>query len=310
MIKVQRLTKYYGNKRALHDVQFTIERGEIVGFLGLNGAGKTTALRILGCLTLPSSGSVVVDGFDVVEAPHEIRKRVGFLPETPPLYGEMRVREFLLFAAQLRGVPRSEATARVEEVEKVTNIGSVRDELIMNLSHGYKQRVGIAQAVVHKPALLILDEPTGGLDPAQIVEVRQLIRSLKGQHTILVSSHILSEISQTCDRILVIQQGEIIAQGTEAELASRVKTTLSAEIEVKGEAGRALDALKRVDGVVSAEVVRKDSASTTIQVSLNRDARGELARAVVNAGADLLRLEPSGVGLESIFLKLTQGAQA
>jgi ABC-2 type transport system ATP-binding protein len=310
MIQVDGLTKFYGEKRALNGLRFSIERGEIVGFLGLNGAGKTTALRVLGCLTLPSSGRVVVDGFDVVESPHEIRKRVGFLPETPPLYGEMRVREFLLFAAQLRGVPAANAGARVDEVLKIATIESVRNELIMNLSHGYKQRVGIAQAVVHNPALLILDEPTGGLDPAQIVEVRSLIRSLKGQHTILVSSHILTEISQTCDRILVIQQGEIIAQGTEAELASRVNASLSIEVEVGGDAGRALEALKATPGIVGAEVVRKDDASVTLRVDMKSDLRGEAARAVVNSGVKLLRLDRVGAGLESIFLKLTQGPQA
>jgi ABC-2 type transport system ATP-binding protein len=310
MIQVDGLTKFYGDKRALKGLAFSIERGEIVGLLGLNGAGKTTALKILGCLTLPSSGRVVVDGFDVVEAPHEIRKRVGFLPETPPLYGEMRVHEFLTFAARLRGISGGEAVGKVEEVVKKTNLAEVRNELIMNLSHGFRQRVGIAQAMVHNPALLILDEPTSGLDPVQIIEVRELIRSLKGQHTILVSSHILSEISQTCDRILVIQQGEIIAQGTETELASRVAATFSAEVDVAGDVGRLPEALKRLDGVVRVEVVKKDDAGTTLRVDMKSDVRGEVAKAVVGSGAALLRLDRAGGGLESIFLKLIQGGRA
>lgn len=310
MIEVQGLTKFYGATRALNGLTFSIRRGEVVGFLGLNGAGKTTALRVLGCLTLPSSGRVVVDGFDVVENPHEIRKRVGFLPEIPPLYGEMTVREFLLFAARLRGLSRADAGRRVAEVEKVAHVVEVADQVIATLSHGYRQRLGIAQAVVHDPALLILDEPTGGLDPVQVVEVRELIRSLKQRRTILVSSHILSEISQTCDRILVIQDGSIIAQGTERELAGRVAGTLAIEVEFRGETGKALDAIRGVKGVSRTEIVRQSDGAVTVRADLAHDVRGEVARAVVGAGVDLVRLDRVGVELESIFLKLTQGAAA
>ncbi len=310
MIRVDGLTKYYGAIRALSGVSFTVEKGEIIGFLGLNGAGKTTALRVLGCLTLPSSGTVEVDGFDAVEHPREIRRRVGFLPEIPPLYGEMTVREFLLFAAQLRGMSGAEALPRVDEVVKVANVTEVEGQLVGTLSHGFRQRVGIAQAIVHRPSLLILDEPTGGLDPAQVVEVRSLIRGLRGQHTILVSSHILSEISQTCDRILVIQKGAIIAQGTEQELASRVSTAVAVEIDVRGEVKKAVAAAEAVKGVSRVAIARGDGASATLRADMERDVRAEVARAVIAAGADLLRLDRVGGELEDIFLKLTRGAKA
>ncbi len=222
MIQVDGLTKYYGNHAAIRDLNFRIERGEVIGFLGLNGAGKTTTLKVLGCVLLPTSGRVEIDGFDVASDPHEIRKRIGFLPDTPPVYEEMTVRGYLSFVAQLRGVGARDVGARVSEAQEQTALNDVQDELVGALSHGYRQRVGVAQALVHKPQLLILDEPSSGLDPVQIVEMRSLIRRLKGQHTILVSSHILSEISQVCDRLLVIQEGEIVAQGTEEELARKL----------------------------------------------------------------------------------------
>ena len=192
MIEVRDLFKYYGERRAVGPVSFEIAKGEIVGLLGLNGAGKTTALRVLACDLLPSSGSVRVGGVDVVDQPHEVRRRIGYLPDRPPLYDEMTVHEYLVFAARLRGVARADAEKRAAAVEEAAQIGEVRDDLIASLSHGFKQRVGIAQAVVHGPELLILDEPISGLDPVQIVEMRQLLRSLRGAHTIVLSSHILT----------------------------------------------------------------------------------------------------------------------
>ena len=214
MIEVEGLTKYYGARAAIRDLTFSIGRGEVIGFLGLNGAGKSTTLKVLGCVLLPTAGRVVIDGFDVTRDPHEIRKRIGFLPDTPPLYNEMTVGGYLDFVARLRGVPAREAAGRVAEVEKKTAIADVHDEMIATLSHGYRQRVGLAQAIVHNPALLILDEPTSGLDPEQIVEMRSLIHGLRGEHTILLSSHNLPEVSQTCDRLLVIHQGSIVAVGS------------------------------------------------------------------------------------------------
>jgi len=309
MIQVEGLTKYYGKHPAIRELAFTIERGEVIGFLGLNGAGKTTTLKILGCVLLPTSGRVTIDGFDVQKEPHEIRKRIGFLPDTPPLYDEMTVGSYLSFVAQLRGVPAAEARKRVEEVEEQTALREVDGEAISSLSHGYRQRAGVAQAMVHNPALLILDEPTSGLDPVQIVEMRELIRRLKGSHTILVSSHILSEISQTCDRLLVIQAGELVAQGTERELAQRAGGGGAVEVEVKGGAQRALEAVRKVAGVGQATVVREEGGVAVLRLEGAADLRPQLARALVGANLDLLRIDRVAERLESIFLKLTHGKE-
>ncbi|HLL56065.1 MAG TPA: ABC transporter ATP-binding protein [Myxococcaceae bacterium] len=307
MIQVQGLTKYYGKHAAIRDLAFTIERGEVIGFLGLNGAGKTTTLKVLGCVLLPTAGRVTIDGFDVTREPHEIRKRIGFLPDTPPLYDEMTVGRYLAFVAQLRGVPAQDVRKRVEEVETQTSLREVDGEVISALSHGYRQRVGVAQAVVHNPALLILDEPTSGLDPVQIVEMRELIRRLKGSHTILVSSHILSEISQTCDRLLVIQDGELVAQGTEEQLGRSMGGLGTVEVEVRGTGESAAAALRQVAGVTAVRVLREENGVAALQLDAPGDLRPQIARAVVSANLDLLRIDRGGGKLESIFLKLTHG---
>jgi ABC-2 type transport system ATP-binding protein len=309
VITVQGLTKYYGDHAAIRDLTFTIERGEVIGFLGLNGAGKTTALKVLGCVLLPTSGKVTIDGHDVVREPHEIRKRIGFLPDTPPLYDEMTVGAYLSFVAQLRGVPSADARKRVQEVEAVTALAQVDDQVISALSHGFRQRVGVAQAMVHNPALLILDEPTSGLDPVQIVEMRELIQKLKGTHTVLVSSHILSEISQICDRLLVIQAGEIVAQGTEAELAKRFGGGGTVDVEVKGVGAKAAEVVRAVPGVTGASVVRDEAGMATLKVDAPADSRPAIARALVAANFDLLRIDRGSERLEAIFLKLTHGKE-
>jgi ABC-2 type transport system ATP-binding protein len=306
MIQVEGLTKYYGQHAAIRDLTFEIARGEVIGFLGLNGAGKTTTLKVLGCVLLPTSGRVTIDGYDVVANPHEIRKRIGFLPDSPPLYDEMTVRGFLSFVAQLRGVPAKDVPERVRIAEEQTALTEVDGEIVGSLSHGYRQRVGVAQALVHNPQLLILDEPSSGLDPVQIVEMRALIRSLKGQHTILVSSHILSEISQTCDRLLIIQEGEIVAQGSEQDLAARFGSGGHVEIEVRGAVDRALALVKSVPGVAGATVLRSHDGLTTLRVDGASELRPEIARALVSGGVDLLRLDRGAEKLESIFLRLTQ----
>src|SRR5262249_47909044 len=219
MIRVENLSKYYGGTRALGPVSFEIEDGETVGFLGLNGAGKTTALRVLACDLRPSAGIVSIDGVDAVSEPHEVRKRIGFLPENPPLYGDMTVTDYLRFAGELRGMRRPDLRKRLPDVLDLTDLGMVSNQVISTLSHGFKQRVGLAQAIIHTPKLLILDEPTRGLDPVQIVEMRNLVTDLKKSHTVLISSHILTEISQTCDRLLVLGKGEILGVGSEHDLA-------------------------------------------------------------------------------------------
>lgn len=308
MIEVEGLTKYYGEHAAIRDLSFTIDKGEVIGFLGLNGAGKSTTLRVLGAVLLPTAGRVKIDGLDLSAQPHEVRKRIGFLPDVPPLYNEMTVGGYLAFVAQLRGVPATEVDPRVREAESKTALGEMHDEVIGTLSHGYRQRVGVAQALVHRPQLLILDEPTSGLDPVQIVEMRKLIRSLKGEHTVLLSSHILSEISQTCDRLLVIDEGKLVASGTETELSKG--SGAAVDVEVAGNGDKAKAALGGVDGVKGVEVVRSGDGVTQLRVQAAAELRPAIVRALVQGGADVLRVDRAASQLESIFMQLTQTRSA
>ena len=310
MIEVKGLTKYYGEHAAIHDLNFAIDRGEVIGFLGLNGAGKTTTLKILGCVLLPTAGEVTVDGIDIARDPHAVRRRIGFLPDTPPLYNEMTVGRYLTFAAELRGVPSSDAARAVTEAEEKTATREVHDQLISSLSHGYRQRVGVAQALVHKPKLLILDEPTSGLDPVQIVEMRATIKVLRGEHTILLSSHILSEISQTCDRLLVIQNGEIVAQGSEQDLATQLGGGGTIEIEVVGAASRAIEVARAVSGIGECSIIREGDGVALVSMLGAPDLRPKVARALIGNGIDLLRIDKGAARLESIFLKLTKAPEA
>lgn len=316
MIEVEGLTKYYGGKRAIHDLNFRIEKGEVVGFLGLNGAGKTTTLRILACLILPSSGSVRIDGLEAGESAHEIRKLLGFLPDTPPLYDEMAVGDYLRFVAELKDVAPRDVARRVGEALELCGLTHVRQDPISTLSHGYRQRAGIAQAIVHKPSLLILDEPTSGLDPVQIGEMRELIRRLAGEHTILLSSHILTEISQTCDRLLVIHEGHITADGTEESIRKRVASVGAdegiIEVELEGQGGdpgpTAKAQCEKVAGVMAARVVRSQGRRISLEVEAKGDQRAAVARALVENGYDLLRLDRRSLALESIFQRLVHPA--
>lgn len=318
MISARGLTKYYGDTCAIQDLSFEIERGEIVGILGLNGAGKTTALRILASLLVPSSGTVSINGIDAMDNPRGIRRLVGFLPETAPLYVEMSVEAFLLFTAQIHGLDAANARRRLDEVLELTNIRDVRHEVIGNLSHGYRQRVGIAQAIVHAPPVVILDEPIQGLDPVQIVDMRELVRNLKGQHTVLLSSHILSEIHQTCDRIMMLQNGSIAAVGSEQELTAKFSGAQRLIMTVRGNADPVVLLVRSLEDVEDCEVLsttetvggKPDPELIRLRVTCKRDLREELSRTLVERGFGLLEITRAQAELEAIFLQLTSGRRA
>ncbi|HRC57889.1 MAG: ABC transporter ATP-binding protein [Myxococcales bacterium] len=314
MIRATNLSKYYGGKRALGPVSFEIGDGETVGFLGLNGAGKTTALRILACDLRPSSGSIEVGGVDAVADPHEVRKRIGFLPENPPLYVDMTVADYLRFAAELRGMSKAEITKRLPDVLDVTDLTDVASEVIGTLSHGFRQRVGVGQAIVHNPKFLILDEPTRGLDPVQIVEMRTLIHDLKQHHTVLISSHILTEISQTCDRLLVLGKGQLLGSGSEADLVGKESDIREVSVTLRlpkdGDHAAATSVLKAVEGVSAVAAPFEQGGGMTFTLSTSRDCRAEVSRAVVTAKLDLLKLDYARSELENTFIRLVGGTDA
>lgn len=316
MIEINELTKYYGERKAVGPLSFTIDQGEVVGLLGLNGAGKTTTLRMLSSELLPTGGRMLIDGVDLVDDPDKVRRRIGYLPDKPPLYGEMTVGEFLTFAAKLRKLSSAKARKRVDEVVGITGLGDHRDDRIDTLSHGYRQRVGIGQAIVHEPKLLLLDEPISGLDPVQIVEMRELIRSLRGEHTTIVSSHILSEISETCDRLLVIREGEIVASGSESDLTAQIAaaTNFVVTVRVPGSAYRdspfealssLLDKLDGVTMVTKAAAISTEPNVVAATVSSKTDVRERVCKALVEADMGLLAVERAGKDLENVFLRLT-----
>jgi ABC-2 type transport system ATP-binding protein len=310
MIAVENLTKCYGSKRALDRVSFRMDQGEAIGLLGLNGAGKSTMLRILTSLMLPSAGRATIDGLDVVRQPESVRARLGYLPDVPPLYGEMSVHGYLMFAAQVRGLEKKEAERRVAEVEEMTAISDVQGERASHLSHGYRQRVGIAQAIVHRPSVVILDEPTSGLDPAQTVEMRALIRSLKAQHTVLFSSHLLPEVSHICDRVLILHHGALLGQTKMSELAA-VLGMHAVQLRVRSEPSGPLQLLERLEGVHKVEIQKIEEGQTEYRLTLNADVRPQIAKVLVEHGYDLLRLDRPELDLETVFLRITSqvGAQ-
>ena len=306
MIQAEHLTKYYADRLAVDDLTFTIQPGAVVGFLGLNGAGKTTTLRMLAGDLAPSSGTIRIGDQDLAGEPRAVRRRIGFLPDTPPLYGEMTVRGYLLYAGQLRGLGGRALASRVDEVAETVRVGEVLGDLVSNLSHGYRQRVGIGQAIVHGPDFVILDEPISGLDPVQIADMRELIRSLAGRHTVLLSSHILTEISQTCDRILVMGDGGIVADGTEAELRGRFGADSIVRLTVRGNAKVLAKELEVHPAVRSVETrPTHEEGVVEIEVHATGDLREELARAVIESGFALRGLTRVERELESLFVELT-----
>jgi ABC-2 type transport system ATP-binding protein len=315
MIRASNLSKFYGGKRALGPVTFEINDGETVGFLGLNGAGKTTALRILACDLRPSSGTIEVGGIDAVSSSHEVRKRIGFLPENPPVYGDMVVQQFLRFAGELRGMTPAELKKRLPEVLEITDLADVAHDPIDTLSHGYRQRVGVGQAIIHQPKFLILDEPTRGLDPVQIVEMRNLIHDLKQNHTVLISSHILTEISQTCDRLLVLGKGKILGSGSEGELSKHEGEIRQITVTVRPPSGedpkvQVTKVLAGVGGVTKVADPYEQGGGLTFSCSTNKDCRAEVSRAVVEAKFDLIKLDYARSELENTFIRLVGGSDA
>ena len=312
MIKVEGLSKRYARTLAVDDISFEVEKGQIVGFLGPNGAGKTTTMRVLTCFLPPTSGTAKIAGFDVLEQPLEVKRHIGYLPETPPLYPDMEVQDYLTFVGKLKGLSSSDLARRVVDVCERCAIVDVKTKLIGKLSKGYRQRVGLAQAILHNPDVLILDEPTSGLDPKQIIETRELIRSLAGDHTIILSTHILSEVEHSCERVIIINQGKLVAQDTVVNLTNRLRGSESVAVEIAASNGNLDQAavrlrLEQVAGV--SRVVLKDTKDNhcafEIESLQGRSVRADVARAIISSGWDLQELRPVGISLEDIFLQLT-----
>src|SRR5436853_1374751 len=312
MIKVSELTKRYARTTAVDHISFEVEKGQIVGFLGPNGAGKTTTMRMLTCFLPPTSGAASVAGFDVLEQPMEVKKRIGYLPEMPPLYHEMRATEYLMFVGKLKGLSGRDLRQRVDTACERCAITDMKDKLLGKLSKGYRQRVGLAQAILHNPDVLILDEPTAGLDPKQINETRDLIKSLAGDHTIILSTHILPEVEQTCQRVVIINKGRVVAVDSVNNLQSRARGAELVLVEVAGRNGsldsaRVQEQLEKVAGVGRVAFKEKNRGGAAFEVESLKDkfVRGDLARAGVEAGWNLNELRTAAVSLEEIFLQLT-----
>src|SRR6266705_2853016 len=312
MISVKDLSKKYARNTAVDHISFDVEKGQIVGFLGPNGAGKTTTMRMLTCFLQPSSGTATLAGFDVIEAALEVKIRIGYLPEAPPLYLEMRAAEYLTFVGRLKGLSGAELRQRVDAVCDRCAIGDEKNKLLGKLSKGYRQRVGLAQAIIHNPDVLILDEPTAGLDHKQINDTRDLIKGLAGDHTIILSTHILPEVEQTCEKVIIINKGKLVATDSVSNLQSRARGVESMLVEVAGRNGdldatKAQQKLEQVSGVSRVVFKERRENRSVFEVDSRKDEfiRGDLARAVVQAGWDLNELRPASVSLEEIFLKLT-----
>ena len=313
MITVKGLTKRYARTVAVDNISFEIPKGQIVGFLGPNGAGKTTTMRVLTCFLPPSAGSANVAGFDVLEQPLEVKKRIGYLPETPPLYPDMTVGDYLEFVGKLKGLAGSDLKRRIGEVCERCNVADVREKIIGKLSKGYRQRVGLAQAIIHNPDVLILDEPTSGLDPNQIIQTRKMIEDLAAEHTIILSTHILPEVEQTCKLVMIIAKGKLVATDTVENLRHRTRGAHSVIVEVEGRDAGAIESthiqqqLEKVAGVSRVIFKETRGASCIFEVESLKDRaiRGDLARSIVEAGWNLNELRSAAMSLEEVFLQLT-----
>lgn len=312
MIEVERLTKHYGPVTAIRDVSFSVAPGHIVGFLGPNGAGKSTTMRILSCFMPASSGTARVAGHDVFRESLEVRRRIGYLPESVPLYTEMRVAPYLDFVAEVKGVSRSDRRRRVADVMDRCLVADVQNRLIGTLSKGYRQRVGLAQALVSDPEVLILDEPTIGLDPQQITEIRSLIKSLAGQHTVILSTHILPEVSMVCSGVIIINKGSVVAQGPIDSLVEQVFPTARVEVEIVGPPPAVRDRIRSIAGVLSVEdqMVGNGAARYVVETARGRDVRAEIFKLAAQQHWDLLELRRVGMTLEEVFIRIVAGEES
>jgi len=302
VIQVENLTKYYGKRLAVDNISFNVNKGEIVGFLGPNGAGKTTTMRILTGFLAPTQGNVWVAGYDMNEHSLEARQRIGYFPEATPLYADMTVRSYLDFSARLRGLDKGKTKKRIEEVVETCHIEEYIDVLIGKLSKGYRQRVGVAQAIIHEPEVLILDEPTIGIDPIQVSMTRQLIKEMGKEHTIFLSTHILPEVSMTCERVIIIDEGRIVAEDRIENLSSLISGSKRIRLEVESPSEKVAERLRQIKGILQ---VSYEAPHYIVECSAEQDPRGEIMGAIVQGGWTLLSMEPIEMSLEDIFLKLT-----
>jgi ABC-2 type transport system ATP-binding protein len=312
MIQVTGLSKRYARHVAVNNISFQVEKGDIVGFLGPNGAGKTTTMRILTCFMPPTEGTATVAGFDVFEQPFEVKKHIGYLPEAPPLYPEMNVSDYLTFVARLKNIPSSEIKSRTQQVMERCSVADVSSSLISKLSKGYRQRVGLAQAIIHNPDVLILDEPTSGLDPKQINETRELIKNLAGEHTIILSTHILPEVEAVCEKVIIINKGKLVATDSVENLKNRagIGGGIQVQVDTDGNANalavrQRLEQIPGVSKVLDGAYSGVDRFVFEVESLQGMNARPDVARAIVHAGWNLLELKSSSLTLEEVFLELT-----
>ena len=312
MIEVRNLVKKYGNHVAVDHLNFTVEKGKIYGFLGPNGAGKSTTMNMITGYIASTEGDILIDGHNILEEPEEAKKRIGYLPEIPPLYQDMTVREYLEFAAELKAVPREKKKSNIEEVMSTIKIEDVKNRLIKNLSKGYKQRVGLAQALLGYPEIIILDEPTVGLDPKQIIEIRDLIKGLGRKHTVIPSSHILSEVSAVCDHVLIIDKGRLVASDSPENLSKLMAGDNSLELTIKGreeDIRKAFDMVENIQEVIYHDSLVKGACDVTVKVSGEQDIRENIFFALAEMKCPILKMQPGNMSLEEVFLKLTDDAK-
>ncbi len=312
MISVQHLGKRYGEFIAIEDVNFTVDKGQVLAFLGPNGAGKTTTMRILTCFMPATSGTATIAGYDIFEHPMEVKRRIGYLPETPPLYPEMTVTEYLVFVAKIKGLSATEQKKGLSNALEKAGLSQVSKRLIANLSKGYRQRVGLAQALIHNPDVLILDEPTVGLDPRQIIEIRELIKGLAGEHTIILSTHILPEATAVSKKVVIINRGRIVAVDSQEHLSSQVRKSEKISLHLRRSTHESVDIIRAIDGVLQVmpqKETDQDTVGFIVESELGRDIREEISKTVVEKGWGLLEMKPLVLSLEEVFLQLTTEEQ-